>query len=199
MGSVQGFQERSQKVEEPTVAAPQTNGLAKAAKATTAAVAASEEVVLLAWLIVLLRTREDQQFAFEWAYRTGTGAEQTGWGPVMRVLASEVVPELSIRLNQAASAIASRIAACSPKTSPPVDGAGPVSLLLSTGALSSRGSSKGDGEEGKKDEVRAQGGCHLLPFFDDVEVDVELLLLSTFIPLTPSPCFVFPSDSAFLA
>ncbi|KAL2152857.1 hypothetical protein VTH82DRAFT_4012 [Thermothelomyces myriococcoides] len=152
MGSVQGFQERSQKVEEPTVAAPQTNGLAKAAKATTAAVAASEEVVLLAWLIVLLRTREDQQFAFEWAYRTGTGAEQTGWGPVMRVLASEVVPELSIRLNQAASAIASRIAACSPKTSPPVDGAGPVSLLLSTGALSSRGSSKGDGEEGKKDE-----------------------------------------------
>ncbi|KAL2182248.1 hypothetical protein L209DRAFT_738634 [Thermothelomyces heterothallicus CBS 203.75] len=173
MGSVQGLEQRPQKAEEATVAVPQTNGPAKAAAAAEAAAAASEEVVLLAWLIVLLRTREDQQFTFEWAYyRTGGTEAETGEGGgggggdklsrVVRLSASEVVPDLSTRVDRAASAIASRIAASSPRPR-----TGPISLLLGTGSLSPRGqgSSKGEGEEeANKDEpslhveVRLGGG-----------------------------------------
>ncbi|KAL2174014.1 non-ribosomal peptide synthetase [Thermothelomyces heterothallicus CBS 202.75] len=173
MGSVQGLEQRPQKAEEATVAVPQTNGPAKAAAAAEAAAAASEELVLLAWLIVLLRTREDQQFTFEWAYyRTGGTEAETGEGGgggggdklsrVVRLSASEVVPDLSTRVDRAASAIASRIAASSPRPR-----TGPISLLLGTGSLSpqGRGSSKGEEEEeANKDEpslhveVRLGGG-----------------------------------------
>lgn len=108
---------------------------------TTSAAPISEEVLLISWLIVLLRTREDSQFTFEWAYKTEEGANGELPG-VMRLSASEVLPDLQSSLEKVASAIASQIGATSSR--PSLNHAGPISLLLSTGSLTqiSKGSTK---------------------------------------------------------
>ena len=79
-----------------------------------------EELLLVAWLIVLLRTREDGQVTYEWAYQ--------GQSTVNTCLSTEVMADLRSTVGQTAEAIARNIA-------PPQETA-TSGLLLSTGALS---------------------------------------------------------------
>ncbi len=109
--------------------------------------AVSEEILLVSWLITLLRTREDGEISYEWAYSTqedgGVGKPET----VMRLSAKDVMPGLDSDVEQVAAAISRYIAAALPAPSP--DLPGPISLLLSAGSLSR------DAEVTNKDEVSA--------------------------------------------
>lgn len=70
-----------------------------------------EELLLVSWLIVLLRTREDGQASFEWAYK---GDEAS---PVNRCLSTEVMADLRSSVGQTAAAIA-RKRTTTPETVP---------------------------------------------------------------------------------
>ncbi|GAQ44074.1 nonribosomal siderophore peptide synthase Sid2 [Aspergillus niger] len=84
-----------------------------------------EELLLVSWLIVLLRTREDGQASFEWAYK---GDEPS---PANRCLSTEVMADLRSSVGQTAAAIA-RKHTTTPETAP----SGSLALLLSTSTLS---------------------------------------------------------------
>ena len=105
------------------------------------------EILLTAWLIVLLRTREDGQVLYEWMYKRENGANIEA-ATTMRLSTSEVLPDLHVTVEQVASAIASSASAACTTQFPPFSAAG--SLLLSTGSLS-RVKTKTD-----QDEVGAQ-------------------------------------------
>jgi hypothetical protein len=109
--------------------------------------AVSAETLLVSWLITLLRTREDGEASYEWAYCTrvhdGAGVPET----VVRLSAKEVMPSLESEVEQVAAAISRHMARASPTLRP--DQASPASLLFSSGSLS-RGHESSD-----KDEVSA--------------------------------------------
>ncbi|GLB22897.1 nonribosomal peptide synthase [Aspergillus tubingensis] len=84
-----------------------------------------EELLLVSWLIVLLRTREDGQASFEWAYK---GDEPS---PANRCLSTEVMADLRSSVGQTAAAIA-RKRTTTPETAPSRS----LALLLSTSTLS---------------------------------------------------------------
>ncbi|KAK0613181.1 peptide synthetase [Immersiella caudata] len=92
-----------------------------------------EELVLLAWLVVLLRTREDGQATYSWAYNT---REKTvGDEPSCMQLSSvKVLPNLQSNVGQVAAAITHHINTVA--TKPSADISGPASLFVSTGPLS---------------------------------------------------------------
>ncbi len=100
---------------------------------TSTLAAITEETLLVSWLLVLLRSRDDTQFTCEWAFcgdEDGAGGE-----PVSSVSldVSSVVPGLQTTVEQASAAISQHITSALPKadSSQPR----PVSLLLSTGSL----------------------------------------------------------------
>ncbi|KAK4442764.1 hypothetical protein QBC34DRAFT_488678 [Podospora aff. communis PSN243] len=92
-----------------------------------------EELVLLAWLLVLLRTREDGQAIYSWAYST---RERTvdDEPSCMQLSSVEVLPDLQSNVGRVADAIAHHINTVALK--PSADISGSASLLLSTGPLS---------------------------------------------------------------
>jgi hypothetical protein len=102
-----------------------------------------DEILLLSWLIVLLRTREDSQICYDWAYK---GQENVVEGePVnIRLSTDEVMIGLQSKAGQIATAISRHITTAAPM--PCTAMSSPVSLLLSTGSLSQT-------SEGAKDEV----------------------------------------------
>lgn len=92
-----------------------------------------DEILLLSWLIVLLRTREDRQVSFSWCYKTqGNGAE--GESVVRSLSVDQVVAGEQSTVGQIAVAVSHHIfpAAQTPCAVTP----GVASLLLSTGSLS---------------------------------------------------------------
>jgi hypothetical protein len=91
------------------------------------------EILLISWLIVLLRTRDDCQVSYEWAYKTDNGAEGEPF-TTMRLSTSEVMPDLNSTIEQVASAIAGNVSTAFAGQPPSVTVRG--SLLLSTGSLS---------------------------------------------------------------
>lgn len=94
-----------------------------AAEATTGM---REDIVLLSWLIVLLRTKEDGQASFQWAYTGHDGQEVKN-----RSLSTEqVLPNLQSQVGDVSAVISKHISSEHVKPSTP------ASLLLSTGALS---------------------------------------------------------------
>ncbi|PYH91755.1 nonribosomal siderophore peptide synthase Sid2 [Aspergillus ellipticus CBS 707.79] len=96
-----------------------------------------EDVLLVSWLLVLLRTREDGQTSFEWAYQ---GASEA----VHRCESTAVMADLRSSVAQTAAAIARLVSAAhQPATCP-------ASILLSNGALAQ---TAGDGQE--------EGALHL--------------------------------------
>ncbi|KAJ5769535.1 hypothetical protein N7520_004094 [Penicillium odoratum] len=90
-----------------------------------------EDVVLLAWLIVLMRTREGTLPRFEWAYNSRSDADVKS---VHNQLPTEnVVPGLDSSVEQIATAISQYI-----KSTTPVelgDAPNSASLILSSGSL----------------------------------------------------------------
>lgn len=97
-----------------------------------------EEIVLLSWLMVLLRSREDSQISYDWSYKdfaNGTEPES-----VNKLLMNEVMKGLQSNVGEVATAISRSI---------PAGASSPASLILSTSSLSRT-------SEEAKDEVSAQ-------------------------------------------
>ncbi|KAH6640194.1 hypothetical protein F5144DRAFT_626404 [Chaetomium tenue] len=93
---------------------------------------ATIEVLLLAWLVVLLRTREDGQVSYEWAYKTDDADVEAV--KTLRLSTSEILPDLHSTLEQVVSAIAGNISPAPTTKLPSFSAQG--SFLLSTGSLS---------------------------------------------------------------
>lgn len=87
-----------------------------------------DEILLVSWLIVLLRTREDGHICFEWTYKDRGNESVIG-----RLSTDEVMAGLQNKIGHVATAISRHITALVPG-----DAAisSPVKLLLSTGSLS---------------------------------------------------------------
>lgn len=90
-----------------------------------------EDLLLLSWLVVLLRTREDTEFSFEWTYSSCGAGAMNEPKDVMRVAVNEVVTDLDSRAREVAATISRHIA-----SRPPIASSDNVSLILSTGHLS---------------------------------------------------------------
>ncbi|OOF90053.1 hypothetical protein ASPCADRAFT_157524 [Aspergillus carbonarius ITEM 5010] len=117
-----------------------------------------EELLLVAWLIVLLRTREDGQVTYEWAYQ--------GQSTVNTCLSTEVMADLRSTVGQTAEAIARNIA-------PPQETA-TSGLLLSTGALSQ-----------SSEEPKNEGTLHLETHYNDGRLEIRPVWQSeTMLPYT---------------
>ncbi|KAA8643828.1 hypothetical protein EYZ11_008907 [Aspergillus tanneri] len=118
-----------------------------------------EEIVLLAWLIVLLRTREDSLIRYEWGYHGRDNASPSKL-KLRHLSMEEVMTGLDSVVGQVATEIAGRIKAdtsnhCSSISSP-------VSLLLSTGCLSQL-----------SEEPTDEGVLHLEVQFDDDNLKIR--------------------------
>jgi hypothetical protein len=81
-----------------------------------------EEIVLLSWLIVLLRSREDNQISYDWAYAEGAEPEI-----VNKLSMNEVMKGLQSNVGEVATAISRNIS---------TGASGTRSIILSTSALS---------------------------------------------------------------
>ena len=84
-----------------------------------------EEIVLLAWLIVILRTRDSSQISYEWTYKG-----QADDFEHRRLPMDDVVQGLQSNVQEVLAAISSYSQISVDDT------LSPVSLLLSTGSLS---------------------------------------------------------------
>jgi fusarinine C synthase len=155
MGSIQvddtqgRDQPRIDQIGGPSVS--QTNGdgfrslkvLGLASDQTSTPTGMRDEILLLSWLIVLLRTREDGQISCDWAYKVRESVLEDE--PVnIRLSTDEVMADLQSTVGQAAAKISRHIATVAPR--PCTAFSDPVSLVLSTGPLSLT-------SEGAKDEV----------------------------------------------
>ncbi|KAL4870096.1 hypothetical protein BDV12DRAFT_195701 [Aspergillus spectabilis] len=92
-----------------------------------------EEFVLLSWLITLLRTREDNQVSYEWAYKWGEDSRQTELAK-RRLAIDELKIVLQSSVAEAATAISNYIAIIADSQNESTSN--PASLLLSTDSLS---------------------------------------------------------------
>ncbi|KAK1139705.1 Nonribosomal peptide synthetase 4 [Aspergillus melleus] len=92
-----------------------------------------DEVLLLSWLIVLLRTREDRQFLFDWAHQSWQNDVANEF-ETRSLSVNEVVMDLRTSVDQTAGDLLPRIAATVP--SPSTAATKSISLLFSTGSLS---------------------------------------------------------------
>lgn len=103
-----------------------------------------DEILLLSWMIVLLRTREDGEVRYDWAYK-GRATRNDELEQVNNTLSTDqVMPNLQTNIQRVAEAITHHVA-----KSPPSEfkaATNPASLLLSTGPLSQT-------HEGSRNEV----------------------------------------------
>ncbi|KAK0609104.1 Nonribosomal peptide synthetase 4, partial [Lasiodiplodia hormozganensis] len=112
-----------------------------------------EEILLLSWLIVLLRTREDSQVSFDWAYEFGPEHKTT-----KQCLSMEkVMTGLQDPVEKVTAAISTDITPHQ-QAIPPT----PASIILSTSSL-------GRTPEETKDE----GVLHLEVRFSDGQLDIR--------------------------
>ncbi|KAL5051513.1 hypothetical protein BDW71DRAFT_55019 [Aspergillus fruticulosus] len=98
---------------------------------STSATGLKEEIILLAWFIALLRTRESSQISYEWAYGGGDSSR--------RLAMEELKIGLQSSVGEAAAAICEHIATVATNT------AGSTSLVLSTNSLSQTAEAKDEG------------------------------------------------------
>jgi hypothetical protein len=97
-----------------------------------------EEIVLLSWLMVLLRSREDSQISYDWSYKDVANDAQPE--AVNKLSMNEVMKGLQSNVGEVAIAIARNIT---------TGASSPASLVLSTGSFSRT-------SEEAKDEVSKQ-------------------------------------------
>jgi hypothetical protein len=102
-----------------------------------------ENVLLLAWLLVLLRTQESGQVSFSWRYKCLVDDFEHELAE-NRLMTSEIVGGLQDSVDRVAEAIAQYIITVA--AGEHVDSSRPVSLLLRTSAVSKS-------SEENKDEV----------------------------------------------
>ena len=92
-----------------------------------------DEIILLSWLIVLLRTQENSQICYDWAYKE----QENGFEhepKSKRLSTDEVMTAPQSSLAQIGSAIYRHISTVAPSQSAAISS--PSSLLLSTSFLS---------------------------------------------------------------
>ncbi|PLB43453.1 nonribosomal siderophore peptide synthase Sid2, partial [Aspergillus steynii IBT 23096] len=118
-----------------------------------------EEVLLLSWLIVLLRTREDSQFSFDWSHRNQQDDVANDF-ETRSLSMSEVVSDLRNLVGQTATDLVPRVTAAT--SSPYTAATNPTSLLLSTGSLSQTST-----------ESRDEGILHLETRFHDDRLEIR--------------------------
>jgi len=92
-----------------------------------------DEILLLSWLIILLRTREESQICYDWAYK-GRGSVVEGELMSIRLSTDEVMTGLKNKVGQIAATISRHIMRVAPSLCTAT--CNPASLLLSTGSLS---------------------------------------------------------------
>ncbi|KAK4096517.1 nonribosomal siderophore peptide synthase Sid2 [Parathielavia hyrcaniae] len=119
------------------------------------ATSVSQELLLLSWLIVLQRTREERQITYEWAYKTIESKNKADDEAVATFSADELLPGLDCTVEHGSAVISRHITSSSPRPT----SAGPVSLLLSTGPLSTAAASK---EPLLHVEVNLEDGCPMI-------------------------------------
>ncbi|KAL4938517.1 hypothetical protein BDV06DRAFT_52549 [Aspergillus oleicola] len=110
-----------------------------------------EEVILLGWYVALLRTQENSQISYEWAYE-GRG-DQRGTEIARRLAVDELKIGLQSSVGDAAAAISGYLATDTTETF------GPASLVLSTGSLSQ--------------EAKDEGALHLEVSFDNAQLEIR--------------------------
>ncbi|KAL4920172.1 hypothetical protein BDW62DRAFT_177794 [Aspergillus aurantiobrunneus] len=117
-----------------------------------------EEIILLSWLIALLRTREDSQISYEWAYEGRGDLRQTELVK-NRLVMDESKIGLESSIAEAAVAVSNHIATVAPEQCEPISS--PASLLLSTGSLS------------QTSESKDEGALHLEMRFDNARLEIR--------------------------
>ncbi|KGO76863.1 AMP-dependent synthetase/ligase [Penicillium italicum] len=112
-----------------------------------------EEIVLLSWLMVLLRSREDIQVSYDWSYKDlADGAEPES---VNRLLMNEVMKGLQSNVGEVATAISQNIT---------TRASSPASIVLSTSSLSQ------SSEEAKDEDI-----IHLEVRFNNAHLEIRPL------------------------
>ncbi|KUI64010.1 Nonribosomal peptide synthetase 4 [Cytospora mali] len=92
-----------------------------------------DEILLVSWLIILLRTREDGKVSYDWAYKgRATGVEEHE--PVNTLSTDQVMPILQSNIQQVAEGVSQSVQNAVPGHHAALSS--PTSLLLSTGSLS---------------------------------------------------------------
>lgn len=94
-----------------------------------------EEILLLSWLLVLLRTREDGHTCYEWIHKNPEQEFQDDYESTKRTISMDtVMPGLQSNVRQVTASIFHCIIAAAPNE--PATTFSPLSLLLSTSTLS---------------------------------------------------------------
>ncbi|RJE23319.1 non-ribosomal peptide synthetase [Aspergillus sclerotialis] len=112
--------------------------------ASTSSNGMKNEILLLAWLIVLLRTREDGDICYDWTY-TAQGNALEHAATKFRLSTGEVMAGLHNTVGQVASSIFHHIAAYEPMREAPISHV--ASLLLSNSSSSKRSEATDDVSE----------------------------------------------------
>ena len=99
-----------------------------------------EEIVLLSWLIVLLRTREDGRASYEWTYQSHGDLSNTE--VAFKLSTAEVLPKLQNSVGDTLASISCYIENVKENLRPAESSS--TSLLLSTGSLSESADSAKD-------------------------------------------------------
>jgi hypothetical protein len=99
-----------------------------------------EEIVLLSWLIVLLRTREDERASYEWTYQSHGDVSITE--VAFKLSTDEVLPKLQNSVGDTLASISRHIENVKGNLRPAESSS--TSLLLSTGSLSESADSAKD-------------------------------------------------------
>ncbi|KAJ5501253.1 AMP-dependent synthetase/ligase [Penicillium expansum] len=112
-----------------------------------------EEIVLLSWLMVLLRSREDSQISYDWSYKdVAHGAEPES---VNKLSMNEVMKGLQSNVGEVATAISQNINTGT---------LSPASLVLSTSSLSQT-----------SEEAKDEGIIHLEVRFNNAQLEIRPL------------------------
>ncbi|KAJ5963768.1 uncharacterized protein N7479_003644 [Penicillium vulpinum] len=112
-----------------------------------------EEIVLLSWLMVLLRSREDSQISYDWSYKNSeNGVEPQS---VNKLLMNEVMKGLQSNVGEVATAISRNIT---------TGASSPASLVLSTSSLSRT-----------SEEAKDEGILHLEVRYNNTHFEVRPL------------------------
>lgn len=101
-----------------------------------------DETLLVSWFIVLLRTREDGQVRYDWAYKGRADGDQEHEQVNNTLSTDQVMPNLQTSIQQVAEAIAHNVAEAVPSQYTATTS--PASLLLSTASLSQTHEAPGD-------------------------------------------------------
>jgi hypothetical protein len=129
MGSIQV--EDSLDQGQPNGDSPKSFEIAGLGADNTSATGLKEEIILLSWFIALLRTRENSQVSYEWAYGGGDSPK--------RLAMEELKIGLQSSVEEAAVAVSEYIATVATAVT---DTSGSTSLILSNDSLSQTAEAK---------------------------------------------------------